>query len=67
MGKTTPITKADITKIQSRLENRKKVCTIYDSTKTNRTTINCANSIPKANSNKGISFSELVPGKIDLK
>ena len=56
MGSTTPITNADMTSVQSRLENLNMVWTIYDKISTIMTTMICAVSIPSANSDNGSSL-----------
>ena len=45
-----------MTNVQSRLENRKNVCTIYENSRTIKTTMICEASIPKENSIKGNNF-----------
>lgn len=67
MGKTIPITKEDITNIQSRFENRNKDCTIYEKIKTIKTVIICEDSIPNENADIGAIFDCGEPTRIVLK
>ena len=58
IGRIIPITNADTTNTQSRLETWKKFCIINANIRTDKTTIACADSIPKANSKSGKIFEE---------
>lgn len=67
MGIITPTVKAEIIKIQSRLENLNKFWTIYAKSKETMTTTICATSMPRANSKSGNSLSVGFPERMLLK
>ena len=64
IGIETPITMAEITRTQSLLTTLKKFCKNIPRSKTLKTIIICAASIPKANSNKGKILSSSFPMSI---
>lgn len=64
---TTPMMKAETVKIQSRFENLNNVWKIKASIKAPITTMICAVSIPRANSNIGNNLSVALPESILLK
>ena len=66
-GSTTPITKADIVSVKSRLLKRKSVKKINDNNITHRTPITCAVSMPNENSKRLGSLSIASPESSALK